>query len=459
MGNLRLSPLFGDRAVFPRGIPISVFGESEAEGDVLFSLPDGEERRAHFVPEGGKFSVLLDGVDRYAEEGCLTVTSAGETCVARHISVGIVLLAAGQSNMEFLLREADRPHPLYPSSRMRFYTEGASPDDTCQIHRKPASDFWYPADGETELAFSAIGYFVAEILSSTLSVTVGVVSCSQGASCIETWLSPEALRKTDFPEAELVESKRQFNLNHFLYYNKYLSVAAYPFSAVLWYQGESNTDFGRAEAYRAYLPALFAEWRANNPNHRLPFYLVELAPFDSVLAGWAPEPLGDWAPIREVLVQASLCEEGAFTVSLTEVEDVGEIHPKNKYPVAMKLARAILATLHGYDLEYTGPVFSEARVEKGALRIAFSHAEGLHLRDGAGNAADVVADAFFEGTGGARLPAARAKIEGREMILPIPEGAAAFLLGYGNVPRHNLYNGEGYLAPPFRLPLDKIEGK
>jgi transketolase C-terminal domain/subunit len=92
MGNLRLPPLFGDRAVFPRGIPISVFGESEAEGDVLFSLPDGEERRAHFVPEGGKFSVLLDGVDRYAEEGCLTVTSAGETCVARHISVGIVLL-------------------------------------------------------------------------------------------------------------------------------------------------------------------------------------------------------------------------------------------------------------------------------------------------------------------------------------------------------------------------------
>ena len=308
------------------------------------------------------------------------------------------------------------------------------------------------ADGEKEMEFSSIGYFVAEMLSEKLSVTVGVVSCNQGASRIHAWLSPASVKRSAFPEpdASVPDKGRIFNLDHWLYYNKYLNIANYTYTAVLWYQGESNTGFGEGAYYGALLHELIAEWRENNPNKDLPFYLVELAPFDSVKAGWAPEPLGDWAPVRLALSRAPFCEKAVYTVSLTEVADVGEIHPTNKYPVAEKLARAILATRYGYALEYTGPVLRSAGREKGdTLNLLFDHAEGLCLRAGASQ------DAYFLFADGTKK-AASLTLDGSRAWVKIPDGASHFSLGYANVPTHNLYNKEGYLASPFLLSLEEL---
>lgn len=452
MKTLSLSTLFGDYAVFAKGLPICVFGDSTLEGDVTLTLANGERREAHFVPENGKFSVLLSAVDYYAEDAVLTVKTAEETHTASHIAIGIVLLAGGQSNMELMLRDVERPRALYPSDRLRMYTEKHVINNDGSISAKLGADEWYCANGEKELVFSAIGYMVAEQLAQTLSVTVGVLSCNQGASRIEAWLSPEAEEKSGaLPIGKpLLEMNRAFNHNHWLYYNKYLPVAAYTYSAVLWYQGESNTGFGERGNYEKYLRTLFAEWRAANANKDLPFYLVELAPFDSVKAGWAPEPLGDWAPIREVLVKASVTERNVYTVSLTEVADVSEIHPTNKYPVAEKLARAILATQYGYALEYRGPLLSSFEQSGDALILSFSHAEGLALRDREGASVTVAEDAWFEMKDGTRESAAMA-LQGEKAVLSVPKDAVAFSLGYADVPCHNLYNKEGYLASPFRI--------
>lgn len=449
--SLFMSPLFGDYAVFPKGLPICVFGESNGEGEVVLTLENGEERAARFAPQDGKFSVLLAPVDRYAEEAKLTVKTSDAVYTASHVSIGIVLLASGQSNMQFTLTEAERPKSLYPSSRMRFFTEKHALVARGVEGCRPVSDFWYTADGSKELNFSAIGYFAAEMLSSELGVTVGVISSNQGASCIEAWLSPEAEKRSGaIPCPNRLEMKedRPFNFDHWLYYNKYLPVSSYTFSGVLWYQGESNTDFDTAPAYEKYLHALIAEWRENNPNHALPFYLVELCAFDSVKAGWAPEPLGDWAPIREVLVRASLHEENVYTVSLTEVENVAEIHPTNKYPVAEKLVRAFLSTQCGYSLEYRGPLFVSASRKGDTLTLSFAHADGLCLREGD----TALSDAYFEMEDGSLVPA-DAVLENEKLILSVPRGAVAFEMGYKNVPEHNLYNSAGFLASPCRVCL------
>ncbi len=451
MKNLRLSTLFGDYAVLPKGLPISVFGKSDVEGDVTLTLADGETHSAHFIPKGGSFSVLLPVIDRYTEEATLTVTAGEETYEAHHIAIGIVLLAGGQSNMELTLKDVEHPHPLRPTARMRFYTEKNAIGADQGLIDKPMSDAWYTANGVKEMEFSAIGYFVAEMLSRELSVTVGVVSCNQGAARIDAWLSPEAVKRSgvSFPEREAPDKGRFFNLNHWLYYNKYLNIATYTYTAVLWYQGESNTGFGEGEYYGALLHELIAEWRDNNPNKALPFYLVELAPFDSVKAGWGPEPLGFWPPVRLALSRAPLCEDGVYTVSLTEVADVGKIHPTNKYPVAEKLARAILTTLYGYHLEYTGPTLAAAVREGDMLTLEFTHAEGLAFSGG------VSRDAYFLLESGEKKEAALTVKDGLIRV-EIPKGATQFSLGYANVPMHNLYNKEGYLASPFLLSLAEI---
>lgn len=457
MSSLSLSTLFGDNAVFPCGLPISIFGKSECAGEVVLTLADGMQSRASFTPKDGAFSVLLPAIDRYAEGATLTVTAGEDTYIAKNIAIGIVLLAAGQSNMEFMLKDAEQPHPLYPSDKMRFYTEKHALDAERGVIAKPASDVWYAADGETEKAFSAVGYFVAELLSRTLSVTVGVISCNQGASRIESWLSPEAAKRSGVPywEERYPDQRYVFNHNNWLYANKYLHIAEYTFTAVLWYQGESNTGFGEGAEYGRYMHELIAEWRANNPNKDLPFYLVELAPFDSVLAGWAPEPLGAWAPVRDAILSLAESEREVYAVSLAEVTDFAEIHPKNKYPVAEKLARAVLATKHGYDLEYAGPRFLSAKKEGNLLAVTLSHAEGLAFldKDGASTAAR---DAYFHFSDGSKREA-NFSVSGDTLYAELPEGAASVSLGYQNAPAHNLYNKAGYLASPFFLNFTDME--
>ena len=446
MKNLTIPTVFGDYAVFPKGLPIRIYGEASAPGRVTLTVTENETRTADFIPENGKFSVTLTPVTHYAEDAILTVTAGDDTFTSRHNAIGVVLLAGGQSNMELMLSAVTRPLSLYPTKRMRFFTEKHAINEQKEIIDKPMSDVWYTANGVNELSFSAIGYFVAEKLSRLLSVTVGVVSCNQGAARIESFLSPEAQAKSGAGiDITFPDKGRYFNVDHWIYHNKYLHIAEFSYTAVLWYQGESNTGFAECGDYGKLLHALIEEWRAFNQNPNLPFYLVELASFDSVKAGWAPEPLGAWAPVREALVRASLTEEKVYTVSLTENENVAEIHPVNKYPLADKLVRAILTNEFGYSYEYTGPVLREAKKENGQLVLSFTHAEGLCFR---GEPEDI----YFEMKDGTRLSSAPT-VENGILYVQIPADAVAFALAYHNVPMHNLYNGCGYLASPFRVVL------
>ena len=61
-------------------------------------------------------------------------------------------------------------------------------------------------------------------------------------------------------------------------------------------------------------------------------------------------------------------------------------------------------------------------------------------------------DAFFLKADGTRTAAAVA-IDGDRLVATIPDGSIRFSLGYGNTPRHNLYNSAGYLASPFSVDL------
>ena len=47
MKGLSIPSIFGDNAVFVKGLPISVFGEGQVEGDVVLTLANGESYAAH----------------------------------------------------------------------------------------------------------------------------------------------------------------------------------------------------------------------------------------------------------------------------------------------------------------------------------------------------------------------------------------------------------------------------
>ena len=158
MPHLSVSALFGDYAVFAKDQPICIYGNADTEGDVTLTLADGTCYTARFIPEDGTFSVLLPAIDRYTEDATLRVTAGNACFTSHHIAVGIVLLAAGQSNMELELMHVERPFVPYKTEKLRFFTEKNALDAERGVIEKPYSDLWYAANGQTEMNFSAVGY-------------------------------------------------------------------------------------------------------------------------------------------------------------------------------------------------------------------------------------------------------------------------------------------------------------
>lgn len=56
-------------------------------------------------------------------------------------------------------------------------------------------------------------------------------------------------------------------------------------------------------------------------------------------------------------------------------------HPPDKQTVAHRLALAVRAGVYGEDVEYGSPEFLQATSEPNAMRVWFTHAEGLTSRD------------------------------------------------------------------------------
>ena len=455
---LSLSSLFSDGAVLPKGLPFSVFGKSDEDGVVTLAFPSGEKLTASFVSKNGRFSAEFSPIDRYAMGGVLSVKTKSHGITVEDIAVGEVILAAGQSNMEFNVCQAIDLPPLIPNERLRFFEEGhymESGDVTQTVLCHEGTNRWFKADGESEKPFSAIGYLVGRLLSEKLDIPVGVINCNRGASRLESWISEESYLASEI-DARLGSKypdffNFHFNREHWLYRNKFSEVKDYRFSAVLWYQGESNTGFDEADHYGELLSLLFKEWRCENKNEELPFFLVELAPFDCVAAGWSDAPIGDWAAVREAQVNASKTEKNVYTVSLTESGEYNEVHPVHKRPVAEKLYNAILATKFGQDVEYTGPVYEDILVKDGIARVSFTHGKGLHFRDYMGNREDAKGFFFLDEEG--NRTDASVTLDGDSVKVEIPVDAAFFCMGYENLPTHNLYNAAGYLASPFRIKL------
>ncbi len=214
----------------------------------------------------------------------------------------------------------------------------------------------------------------------------------------------------------------------------------YTIRGVIWYQGEANA--GRANEYQKLFPAMIADWRKLWRLGEFPFLFVQIAPFESM----SPE-------IREAqLLTLDRVPKTAMAVTI-DVGSAHNIHPGNKQPVGDRLALAARALAYHEHIEYSGPLFEDAKFHDGQATIAFTHVGGgLAVK---GNA---LAGFTLAGTDGVFHPA-KAVIEGKKLLVTA-DGvgkAAAVRYAWDNVPIGNLYNVEGLPASPFRSDVEKIK--
>ncbi|MBL8995282.1 MAG: hypothetical protein JNM63_18195, partial [Spirochaetia bacterium] len=126
------------------------------------------------------------------------------------------------------------------------------------------------------------------------------------------------------------------------------------------------------------------------------------------------------------------------------------IHPRNKIPVAERLSLAARALVYGEKIEYSGPVFSEAKVSKNEILVSFDHVgSGLVAKDGTLRGFEIA------GADGKYVPA-KAAIKGMQVAVSAETVSSPAKVRYGwkNFPEINLFNQDGLPASPFSSEID-----
>ena len=209
----------------------------------------------------------------------------------------------------------------------------------------------------------------------------------------------------------------------------------------IWYQGESNA--GKAYEYRTLFPTMIGSWRSAWGEGDFPFYFVQLANYMPAVDQPADS---NWAELREAQ-SLTLGTTNTGMAVIIDIGDAGNIHPKNKQEVGRRLALNALATTYGKKVEYSGPVVKTVKTENGAVRIAFSHANGgLKTRDGQ------LLQGFAICGADHKFVWATATIEGDAVVVTSPTVAAPVAVRYAwaNNPACNLVNADNLPASPFR---------
>ncbi|MCP4786688.1 MAG: hypothetical protein GY903_29735 [Fuerstiella sp.] len=362
IGFLRPSNLFDNDMVLQRDAPIPVWGRAVAGQPVRVLMSTGESTATTASPDGN-WAVTLPSMNVTTSGSVdMSVISGTREFQLSNLLVGDVWLCSGQSNMSWPLVNTDGSKEEIASAENINLRVVTTPDTRSSA---PWADLgeraeWLSSRAEVAGDFSAVGYYFGKKLQSELMIPIGLIVSSQGGSRIESWAMPPASRQSPV-----------------LYNARIHPYTRMPIKGVIWYQAEANVRDGAA--YTAKMQTLVSDWRKAWSDGNLPFYFVQLAPFD--YKGDAVFELPElWAAQTATMDLIPNCGMAV----INDVGNPGNIHPTNKAPVGERLARWALHDTYGRkELVHTGPIVKEVTRAEGQLLVSFdSIGSGLTSRDG-----------------------------------------------------------------------------
>jgi len=328
------SPLFTDHMVLSADLPIRVYGEGD--GLITVSL-NGASASAQ--AQSGRWLVTLPAMP-CGGPFRLQATDGTHTVILSDVYIGLVYLCAGQSNMQLTLSETDYPAEKYENNGLlRFFSTARLEDNEPFF----PSDGWMISTRDTAARRTAIGYLMGNEISRKKNVAVGIVCCYQGASVIETWVPQGA-----FDAIGLGLSREEKGGNHTddvcaawyedgtLYHYAFSQVVPFSFSAVVWYQGESDACCeAESRVYARELAELIRIWRRDLMNDTLPFVIIQIADY-------APYPFPNaWKQIQQQQLEVMNLTHSVKTVICADICGNELIHPVEKQELSHRVACAL----------------------------------------------------------------------------------------------------------------------
>jgi sialate O-acetylesterase len=409
---VKLPAIFSDHMVLQQKAKVQFWGWASA-GEEVFVATSWQPKKIHTkADDSGKWKMELETP---AAGGPYNIIINGENSIElKDVLIGEVWICAGQSNMTFPLQYSDSgkeeiARANYPA--IRYF--GVKRQYGTRAFEDYAGSVWKTTSSRTAGSFSAVAYYFARKVHRDLRVPVGIVCTAWSGTPAEAW-TPEAVLQNDdslhfylqrwneIPKKVGADSvKFQLMLANweksksapgrdaerkpdeprtYYYYQRpwcepgalfngmINPVIPYSVKGILWYQGESNVS--EADNYEHLFTALIRSWRQRWRNDggqdQLPFYFVQIAPFDY-------SSLDAAARLREA--QYNVMRKTDYTGMAVTIDlgNMNNIHFTHKKEVGYRLALIALAKSYDYkEVIYDGPTCMKLSKAGNKLELSFN---------------------------------------------------------------------------------------
>lgn len=365
---LEVARPFSSHMVLPHGWEIPLHGKAPAGAMVMVRFHGKTLTTTSQVD--GKWRVMLPAMPPSPTATQMEISSGDQKIVLDDLLVGEVWLCSGQSNMDFPLQRAtggkdEIKNPANPALRFFSLTGLAtSPRPFLESEKerlKPENFFqgtWQTDEPTLRGNLSAIAWWFARQRNLDANMPIGIVENAVGGSGTEAWLSAPTLQSRkeyadllgikwlDHPKispwakqrarqqtSKLKNGAHPFQPG-FLHQSGIAWWCDFPFTAVIWYQGETNAEIPDIEWNARMLEDLMSGWREGLRQPKLPFFIVELPRIGG------KDPLRQyWPQYREAQQKAVANSPHAYrVVSMDLGWDSPDVHPPDKKPLALRLA-------------------------------------------------------------------------------------------------------------------------
>eukprot|EP00750_Incisomonas_marina_P031081 INCI7703.4.p1 GENE.INCI7703.4~~INCI7703.4.p1 ORF type:complete len:615 (+),score=67.28 INCI7703.4:127-1971(+) len=399
---LQVSPVLGSHMVLQRDVPNAIWGTITRGSTVVVRVSDGKGPSVNVstvATSNDTFSVDIPARLASFDPLTITVSAIGQpSIVLEDVLVGDVFGCHGQSNMAFglgqdinasaeCLATANFPGIRFQTLSPRVPWQVAAPSTTCT--------------GTGFSPFSAVCWYFGKNVFQQLggTVPVGLVSSNVGGTGVQLWSSQDATAKCN--QTGVLKQSTLFN-------SFIEPMLPLQLSGWIWYQGESNVASSKtwewvpgvncgigcsetqpacdadasacASFYECQFPAMITDWRekfrgsgSSIKGRERGFLFVELAPYTDGADGDNHLAV---AMIRHAQLAALRLPNTAMAAAFDYgdmASPLGNIHPRYKAPVGLRLARAARAVVYGNtSVIFKAPKPTSAQaLNQTAVRISF----------------------------------------------------------------------------------------
>ncbi|MDE5612246.1 MAG: hypothetical protein K2I90_09560, partial [Odoribacter sp.] len=294
-GGLQMPRIYSDNMVLQRGAELRISGIANAREKVTVWL--GKRKNTVTAGADGKWTAVLKDVEAGGPYQ-LSIVAPSRAFVYKNVMVGDVWLCSGQSNMAFMVKQAQGAEEMLAEAarsrirlfdmKPRVFTDAVSWDtaDLVAVNRldyyRPAS--WQLPDERSVANFSAVAYSFGKMLADSLKVPVGLICNAVGGAPAEAFIDRRSLEYNhqlvdilyDWTKNDMIQDwvrgRAVLNMKNsplksqrhpyepcYLYETGIRPLKDFPMKGVIWYQGESNAH--NVELHEALFPVLVESWR------------------------------------------------------------------------------------------------------------------------------------------------------------------------------------------------------